>query len=251
MSISINYNATSIIAEAVHQIVNADIGVKMRRSFAWDGGNDDPVAYVTRLQEAVAGQEGYYENQAVRFLLLPVTSVFAPLTPGEGGNVFTMARYLSFLEVQTRYAAMFFREAIAREADTRPSPNGRQVESYSKLITRIREFCLHTLDPAELEFQMGRLWAASQSPAMLKQRFLNTISTDHIRWSAGADAFEIGANGMQWYRNGVLWFGDGRVDGARSVIPASTDPELLDHSDELRQHNQMSELHTPVVHLDA
>jgi hypothetical protein len=203
-------NAVGIITEALREIV-PDVGLRVRRTFAFDEHQMTPIEFVHSLTNSFSGGINAYNTRGVGYLLVPMVTVFAPMTPGEAGAAGVLVRRLGFLETCVKYTHQFYRETIAREMETAPL---RDVDDGAPaLVKRISELCLQLLDEEAMSEALSLFWLESQHDSMASVRTVHELSSERLIWSVGSDRFSLTERGLAWAKNGQDWFDATHIDG--------------------------------------
>lgn len=224
---TVSTNAIGIITEALRELV-PDVGLQVRRSFAFDSHAMDPHEFVQSLGLLSSQGNTPYTSRGVSFLLVPMTAVFTPMSPGECSVVGVLERRLAFLETVVRYTHHFYRETMAKELETAP---GRGVdEAAPGLVKRISQLCLQLLDEEAMRECLLGHWLESQHNAAASSRSLHLLSAERVVWTTGLDRYVLSESGLSWERNGRPWFDASHIDGVAhtlSYLPQSQMYALL------------------------
>ncbi|MGX2089708.1 hypothetical protein [Xanthomonas axonopodis] len=208
-------SAVGIITEALRQIV-PDVGLRVRRTFAYDEHKMTPLEFVRSLMTFSSGGFNAYTTRGVGYLLVPMVTVFAPMTPGEASGVQVLVRRLAFLETCIKYTHQFYRETIAREMETAPL---RDVDDGAPaLVKRISELCLQLLDEEAMVETLSFFWLESQHESMASVRTVHELASERLIWSVGSDRFSLTERGLAWAKNGQDWFDSTHIDGAEHSL---------------------------------
>ena len=212
---AVSTSAVGIITEALREIV-PDVGLRVRRTFAFDEHGMTPLEFVGSLGASFGQGHNGFSTRGVSFLLVPMTVVFAPMAPGEASMVHVLERRLAFLEACTKYTHQFYREAIARELET--APHRGQDQGAPALVKRISELCLQLLEEDALRESLTAFWLESQHSAVAASRTVYELTAERLAWTAGSDRFELNGQGMSWERNGRCWFSSSHIDGTEHPL---------------------------------
>ncbi|MEN9111016.1 MULTISPECIES: hypothetical protein [Xanthomonas] len=208
-------SAVGIITEALRQIV-PDVGLRVRRTFAYDEHMMTPIEFVRSLMTFSTGGFNAYTTRGVGYLLVPMVTVFAPMTPGEASGVNVLVRRLAFLETCVKYTHQFYRETIAREMETAPL---RDVDDGAPaLVKRISELCLQLLDEEAMVEALSLFWLESQHQSTASVRTVHELSSERLIWSVGSDRFSLTERGLAWAKNGQYWFSSTCIDGTEHTL---------------------------------
>lgn len=220
-------NAVGIITEALRELV-PDVGLRVRRSFAFDPHGMNPIEFVQSMGMASVKGSSPFTDREVLFLLIPMTAVFTPIGPGECSSLCVLERRLAFLEAVVRYTHHFYREVMARELETAPA-SGYDVGAPA-LVRRIGQLCLQLLDETVMRETLLGNWHESQHEAVASSRSVHLLSSEKVIWTAGLDRYSLSEAGLSWERNGRAWFDPSHIDGTQhmlSYLPQSHMQELL------------------------
>lgn len=208
-------NAVGIITEALREIV-PDVGVRVRRTFAFDEHDMSPVEFVHSLSSSFSHSFNGFNTRGVGYLLVPMASVFAPMSPGEACTAHVLLRRLAFMETCVKYTHQFYRETLARELETAPQ---RDLDDGAKALTRrISELCLQLLDEESMREALTLFWDESQHPAIANSRTIHALTAEQVVWTAGSDRFTLSERGLAWEKNGQRWFGSAHIEGVEHTL---------------------------------
>ncbi|WP_440986236.1 hypothetical protein ACQHIH_21285 (plasmid) [Xanthomonas sontii] len=214
-------NAVAVINEALRELV-PDVGLKVRRSFAFDSHAVNPLEFVQSMGMLHSQGTDPFTFRAVGFLLVPMTAVFVPMSPGECGALCVLERRLAFLETLIRYTHFFYREVVARELETAPTSGIDR--GAPALVSRIGQLCLQSLDEEAMCSSLMGNWAESQHESACATRTLHHMSDGHVIWATGLDRYVLSESGLSWERHGRPWFDRSHIDGCEhkfSYVPQS------------------------------
>nr|WP_312130921.1 hypothetical protein [Stenotrophomonas pavanii] len=238
----VTINAVAVINEALRELV-PDVGLKVRRSFAFDSHSMTPLEFVQSMGMLSSTGDMPYSSRAVGFLLIPMTSVFVPMAPGECGSVNVLDRRLAFMESIARYTHFFYREVIARELETAPAAGIDR--GAPALVSRIGQLCLQLLDEEAMRSCLVASWDESQHESASASRTLHHLSDGQVVWATGLDRYVLSEAGLAWERHGRPWFDRSHIDGCAhtfSHLPQSQMYSMLAgaSSNEQRQRPSMT-----------
>lgn len=211
----VRINAVGIITEALREIV-PDVGLMVRRSFAFDGNAMNPLEFVQSLGMVSSRGCTPFTSRGVSFLLIPMTAVFTPISPGECSSMAVLERRLAFLETIVRYTHHFYREVVAKELET-ASRSGVE-EGAPALIKRISQLCLQLLDEQAMQESLLGNWLESQHDAAASSRQLHQLTGERVVWTTGLDRFVLSETGLAWERGGRKWFDASHIDGTEHAL---------------------------------
>ncbi|QRD62622.1 hypothetical protein H8Z72_22890 (plasmid) [Xanthomonas citri pv. citri] len=206
----VSINAVAVINEALRELV-PDVGLKVRRSFAFDSHAMNPLEFVQSMGMLSPQGTGLFTTRAVGFLLIPMTAVFAPMSPGECGALSVLERRLAFLETIVRYTHFFYREVVARELETAPASGVDR--GAPALVSRIGQLCLQLLDDDAMCNVLLGSWEESQHGSAGSTRTLHHMSDSQVIWATGLDRYVLSETGLAWERHGRPWFDRSHIDG--------------------------------------
>ena len=204
-------NAVGLITEALREIV-PDVGLRVRRTFAFDENDMTPVEFVHSLAASFTNGFNGYNTRGVGYMLVPMTTVFAPMSPGEACAANVLQRRLAFMETCLKYTHQFYREAIARELETAPL---RDVDDGAPaLVKRISELCLQLLDEEAMREALSLFWEESQHEAATRSRTIHELTSERLVWTVGSDRFSLSERGLGWSKSGQDWFDATHIEGS-------------------------------------
>lgn len=233
----VSTSAVALITEALREIV-PDVGLKVRRTFAFDQHGMTPLEFVQSLGMLNTSGGTPFNTHSVNFMLVPMTAVFTPMSPGECSALNVLERRLGFLETIVRYTHHFYREVMAKELET--AGQGRIEESAAQLVKRISQLCLQLLDEEAMQETLLGNWLESQHDATASTRQIHQLTNERLVWTTGLDRYVLSETGLAWERNGRPWFDSIHIDGIEhklSYKPVSKMYEMLAADDSPKRPN--------------